>query len=60
MNNGNFDTAYNTGQDIPYILSKIFEFLIEEGSEDFWKAIYYKDYDCLDQKKINLHQWKKS
>lgn len=59
MNNGNFDTAYNTGQDIPYILSKIFEFLIEEGSEDFWKAIYYKDYDCLDQPNLTMSEKRK-
>ena len=56
MNNGNYDTAYNNGQDLPYILSKIFEFLIEKGSEDFWKAIKYSDYDCLDKPNLTMSE----
>ena len=56
MNNGNFDTAYNNGSDLPYIVSKIFEFLIEQGSEDFWKCIKYDDYDCLSKPNLTMSE----
>lgn len=56
MNNDNFDTAYNNGSDLPYIVSKIFEFLIEQGSEDFWKCIKYDDYDCLSKPNLTMSE----
>lgn len=56
MNNGNFDTAYNNGSDIPYMLSRIFEFLIEQGSEDFWKCLKYPEYDCLSKPNLTLKE----
>lgn len=52
----NNDVAYNNGQDIPIIISKILEFLIENGNENFWKAIKYPDYDCLSKPNLTLQE----
>lgn len=59
INNGNTDTAYNNGQDIPYMMTEVFDFLIQYGNEEFWKAIYYKDYDCLEKPNLTLKEKRK-
>lgn len=56
MNNENFDIAYNNGSDLPYIISRIFEFLIEKGSEDFWKCLKYPEYDCLSKPNLTMSE----
>lgn len=55
-NNGNNSLSYNNGSDIPYVVSEIFEYLVKYGSEDFWKAIKYPDYDCLSKPNLTLKE----
>lgn len=52
----NYDIAYNSGKDIPFIVSKMLEFLIMEGDENFWKAIKYPEYDCLSKPNLTIEE----
>lgn len=62
INNGDNQLAYNNGNDIPYVASKIFDFLISDNLEvtnKFWKILKYADYDCLEKDNLTKSERRK-